>query len=66
MEKRTINVNELAKLLGISIPTAYRLANDPTFPSIKIGTRVLIPIDELEEWIKKQARKEGVVNATNI
>ena len=41
-----MTVQELSVQLGISIPKAYELTKTPGFPSIRIGTRIIIPIDE--------------------
>ena len=45
MEKTTMSVQELSSQMGISLPKAYELVKTPGFPSIRIGTRILIPID---------------------
>ena len=37
--------------MGISLPKAYELVKTPGFPSIRIGTRILIPIDAFREWL---------------
>ena len=60
MEKQTISVQELANQLGISVPKAYKLTKTPGFPSIRIGTRIIIPIDEFKRWLKENSsNKEG-------
>ncbi len=51
MEKAIMSVKELAAQLGISLPLAYELAKSPDFPSIRIGARILIPIDAFREWL---------------
>ena len=43
MEKTTMSVQELSSQMGISLPKAYELVKTPGFPSIRIGTRILIP-----------------------
>lgn len=60
MEKTTMNVQELVMQLGISIPKAYELTRTPGFPSIRIGTRIIIPIEEFKKWLKETSLKEGV------
>ena len=42
---------ELSSQMGISLPKAYELVRTPGFPSIRIGTRILIPIDAFREWL---------------
>lgn len=51
MEKQTMSVQELSAQMGISLPKAYELAKSPGFPSIRIGTRILIPVDAFREWL---------------
>ncbi len=51
MEKTTMNVRELAAQLGISLPMAYALVKTDGFPSIRIGTRILIPVEAFQEWL---------------
>ena len=55
MEKSTISVQELSALMGISLPKAYELVKSPGFPVIRIGTRILIPIDAYREWLNENA-----------
>ena len=51
MEKTTMSVQELSAQLGISLPKAYALVKSEGFPSIRIGTRILIPVDAFREWL---------------
>ena len=64
MEKETMSVQELSTQMGISLPKAYELVKSPGFPSIRIGTRILIPVDAFREWLVIQSNREGVF--TNI
>ena len=43
MEKMVYSVIEVASLLGISKSLAYTLVKKGEIPSIKLGTRVVIP-----------------------
>jgi len=49
-----INTDEIATILGISLPLARGLMNNPSFPSIPIGKRKLIPLDSFLEWMDHQ------------
>lgn len=55
MEKTTMSVQELAAQMGISLPKAYELVKTPGFPTIRIGTRILIPVEAYREWLMKNA-----------
>lgn len=48
-----LSVKELATVLGVSRTSAYELIKTKGFPSIKIGSRVVIPKKKLIEWIDK-------------
>ena len=43
----------LAAALGISRAGAYQLLNTGTFPTLRIGKRLLVPKDKLIEWIEQ-------------
>ena len=55
MERTTMSVPELSAQMGISLPKAYELVKTPGFPTLRIGTRILIPIDAYKEWLMKNA-----------
>ena len=55
MEKTTMSVQELSAQMGISLPKAYELVKLPGFPTIRIGTRILIPVDAYKEWLLKNS-----------
>lgn len=58
MEKETMSVQELSSQMGISLSKAYELVKTPGFPSIRIGTRILIPVDAFREWLVIQSNKK--------
>ena len=55
MERMTMSVQELSAQMGISLPKAYELVKTQGFPVLRIGTRILIPIDAYKEWLMKQS-----------
>ena len=58
MEKTTISVQELSAQMGISLPKAYELVKSNDFPKIRIGTRILIPVDAFKAWLMRQATEK--------
>ena len=58
MEKTTMSVQELSAQMGISLPKAYELVKSEGFPSIRIGTRILIPVDAFREWLVITSNKQ--------
>jgi len=63
-QKYTLTVREFAQRLGVSMPTAYQLCNRADFPLLRIGRRMLIPVERLEEWIRAHAGGD-VIDLTN-
>ena len=58
LEPLAVSVSEAARLLGISRPTVYQYIGRDDFPSFKLGTRTLVSVEGLREWVKAQATKE--------
>lgn len=54
-----LSVKELANVLGISRTSAYELTKDKKFPSMKIGSRVVIPKDKFIKWIEMNTGGKG-------
>ena len=48
MEKLTLTVSEVAVALGISRNTAYQACRNGEIPSIRVGKRLLVPKNQLE------------------
>ena len=59
LEPLAVGTTEAARLLGVSRPTLYQLLNRADFPSFRVGSRVLISVAGLLDWIDRQT-KEGV------
>lgn len=57
MEKLGFSIAEVAKLLGVSRPTVYALINNEKLPTFHAGRRVIIPAEQLKQWI--EARSTG-------
>lgn len=58
MEKTAISVAELSIQMGISLPKAYELVKQPGFPTIRVGARILIPVDAFNRWLESQSQKD--------
>ena len=52
-----MNARQVANALGISKTTAYVLMSDEEFPSIKIGTRILVERSKFKEWVEKSSER---------
>jgi excisionase family DNA binding protein len=56
IERKTLSIEEAAKVLGISRAYAYQQANAGTMPGcIRIGNRFVVSIKKLNEYIDGDA-----------
>ncbi len=55
-----LSVSQVAKVLGISRTSSYDLVKEKDFPSITIGSRIVVPKEELILWIKNQVKSKEV------
>ena len=53
MDGELLTVQQLKERLKVSLNTAYLLCKQPGFPACRIGRRVLVPADQLKEWIDR-------------
>ena len=49
-----LSVPDVAAVLGISRAAAYELARSRDFPSLRIGTRIVVPKDKFISWINRK------------
>ena len=47
-----LSVSAVAKLLGISVSSGYELMHEKGFPTLRIGSRILVPRDKLISWLE--------------
>ena len=50
-----LNANTVAQVLGVSISTAYELLNDPGFPTLRVGSRMVVPKEKFIQWAEEQS-----------
>ena len=53
-----LSVPEIASVLGISRAAAYELAWSRDFPSLRIGTRIVVPKDKFIDWINGKVEEQ--------
>jgi excisionase family DNA binding protein len=51
-ERATLSVPQTAKVLGISRSLAYELVHAGKIPSIRLGKRIVIPKEAIEEILR--------------
>jgi excisionase family DNA binding protein len=50
-DRLTVSRSEAARMLGISERLLWTWTNAGVIPHVRIGTRVLYPVDQLREWL---------------
>lgn len=53
-----LSVPEVAVALGISQAGAYELVRTDGFPSLKVGSRIVVPKEKFIEWIDENTAKK--------
>ena len=54
-----LSVPEIAAVLGISRAAAYELVRSKDFPSLRIGTRIVVPKDKFINWINRRVEEKN-------
>ena len=49
-----LNAKIVAKALGVSPSTAYELMHEKGFPSLRIGSRIVVPKKQFQQWVEEQ------------
>ena len=50
-----LNAELVAKVLGVSISSAYELMHEKDFPALRIGNRIVVPKEKFRQWVDAQA-----------
>ena len=51
------NADTVANVLGIAPSSAYELMHEKDFPTIRVGSRIVVPKEKFIEWV--QSHTEG-------
>ncbi|MBP5416528.1 MAG: helix-turn-helix domain-containing protein [Clostridiales bacterium] len=56
---KVMNAKQVAEYLGISKQGAYNLMNTESFPTLRVGKRLLVSTDRFLEWIEMHSNGIG-------
>ena len=62
-EKLAVSVNEAAELIGLKRDLTYRLIMSGDIPSYTVGTRRIIPVAGLREYVERRTAEAGAAGA---
>ena len=49
-----LNAELVSQVLGVSISSAYELMHEEAFPSVRVGSRFVVPKDKFRQWVEQQ------------
>lgn len=50
-----LNAKMVAQVLGVSISTAYEVMHEPSFPTLRVGSRMVVPKEKFIPWAEEQS-----------
>ena len=53
-----LSVSQVADVLGIGRTNAYELVKEKDFPSLNIGSRIVVPKDKFIQWIEEKVSEK--------
>lgn len=56
---KVMSAKQVAEYLGISKQGAYNLMNTESFPTLRVGKRLLVSTDRFLEWIEMHSNGIG-------
>lgn len=52
-----LNAEAVSKVLGVSPSSAYELLHEDDFPTLRVGSRIVVPKEQFLQWVS--AHTEG-------
>lgn len=57
-DRMALSMNEFARVMGISRTKAFQMAKVPGFPTVRLGKRMVVPIEQLRKWLEEQSKSK--------
>ena len=54
-----LNAELVAKVLGISPASSYELLHEAGFPTLRIGSRMVVPKEKFVQWVEEHTEGGG-------
>lgn len=55
-----LNAAIVARVLGVAPSSAYELMHEADFPTLKIGSRIVVPKEKFVEWVERHTEGGGL------
>ena len=54
-----LNSNTVSKVLGVSSSSTYELMHTEGFPTLRIGSRMVVPKEQVIQWVSAHTQGGG-------
>ncbi len=54
-----LNAELVAKVLGVSPSSGYELMHEEGFPTLRIGSRMVVPKEKFVAWVEEHTKGDG-------
>lgn len=51
-----LNAELVSKTLGIAPSSAYELMHEASFPTLRVGNRIVVPKEKFVEWVMRSTK----------
>ena len=51
-----LNAAMVAQVLGVSSASAYELMHEKDFPTLRVGSRMVVPKEKFIEWVEQHTK----------
>ena len=54
-----LNAAMVARVLGVAPSSAYELMHEKDFPTLRVGSRMVVPKEKFIEWVEQHMKGGG-------
>lgn len=54
-----LNAATVSSVLGVSPASAYELMHEKDFPTLRVGSRMVVPKEKFIEWVEQHTKNGG-------
>ena len=54
-----LNAKMVAQVLGVSVSSGYELMHNPDFPTLRVGSRMVVPKEQFIQWVNTHTKGGG-------
>ena len=54
-----LNAAMVAQVLGVSPASSYELMHEKDFPTLRVGSRMVVPKEIFIEWVEQHTKDDG-------